>query len=600
MTIALLAGHNAIHVISIKPDSQAGLDGILKEGDRVVEVNYQDIQQLPVPEALKRIKAMCHKANFVHIKVLRPIITRANSTSSSITAAQRMKKSERQESVESSDTSADTRRSFRPERSDSTVTAVAVPAAEEDDLIENYWSRRKAYWKNLFPESTKILLVEYDTEDSVCGLGLGIEGTMEKDTEHDLPRPHHYVIDVLPDGPVELREKVIPGDELLEVNKIILYEMDHLEVAKVLHEISSHGYLIFGRHQITDVDIPTPIHPRQRVNIVRESEEAPNLRAPRPGETTETLDSSTSSDGSDIVCLQPNDTGSRSSSSDATSDIDTCSPMDKVIFFKARRLDEAVQSREAKVVILDDVDEVLELPRRHQNISRERRELPDHIELKETPQSAVASNVASDSNGCSLSRLPMPARAASIQSPPPVPQPPLRPRDFAFTRRRVKSQVSDDLPPPEVKFHNDEQCFSVHISKQCGEFLGLELDAENGGPKGIRLMNITPGSALHRLIENQRHPGRQSGSHYRVTSMTEQHVSSRLPLPEPGDWIVGVAGCNFRHRSEFQARLLLRRLVLESGSFEIRYIPSETSALLCKQAWNGVHSEPDLSRVSDQ
>ncbi|OON17030.1 hypothetical protein X801_07139, partial [Opisthorchis viverrini] len=60
--------HNAIHVISIQPHSQAGLDGILKDGDRVVEVNYQDIQQLPAPEALKRIKAMCHKANFVHIK----------------------------------------------------------------------------------------------------------------------------------------------------------------------------------------------------------------------------------------------------------------------------------------------------------------------------------------------------------------------------------------------------------------------------------------------------------------------------------------------------------------------------------------------------
>ncbi|TGZ59371.1 hypothetical protein CRM22_009121 [Opisthorchis felineus] len=598
MTIALLAGRNAIHVISIQPDSQAGLDGILKEGDRVVEVNYQDIQQLPAPEALKRIKAMCHKANFVHIKVLRPIITRENSISSSITAARRVEKSKRQESVEGSESSPDTRRSFRPERSDSTVTAVAVPAAEEDDLTEDHWNRRMAYWKSIFPESTKILIVEYDTEDSVCGLGLGIEGTMEKDTEHNLPRPHHYVIDVLPDSPVELRENVISGDELLEVNKIILYEMDHLEVAKVLHEIPNHGYLIFGRHQINDVDILTPTHPRRRVNIVRESEEAPNLRASTPGETIETLDSSTSSDGSDIVCPQPNDAGSRSSSSDATSDIDKCSPMDKIIFFNARGSHEAVQSKETKNVFLDDVDEVLELPRRHRNISREKRELPDHIQLKERPQSAIVSNVPLDPNGCSFSRLPMPARVASIQSPPL--QPPLRPRDFAFTRKRVKSQVSDDLPPPEVKFHNDEQCFSVHIFKQCGEFLGLELDAENGGPKGIRLMNITPGSALHRLIEKQRHSDRQSGSCYRVISMVEQHVSSRLPLPEPGDWIVGVAGCNFKHRSEFQARLLLRRLVLESGSFEIRYIPSETSAPLCKQAWNGVHSEPDLSRVSDQ
>ncbi|OON15819.1 hypothetical protein X801_08374, partial [Opisthorchis viverrini] len=199
-------------------------------------------------------------------------------------------------------------------------------------------------------------IVEYDTEDSVCGLGLGIEGTMEKDTEHDLPRPHHYVIDVLPDSPVELRENVKPGDELLEVNKIILYEMDHLEVAKVLHEIPSHGYLIFGRHDITNVDILSPIHPRQHVNIVRESEETLKLRASTPEETTEALDSSTYSDGSDIVCPQPNDTGSRSSSSDATSDIDTCSPMDKVIFFKARGLHEAVQSRETKSVVLDDVD----------------------------------------------------------------------------------------------------------------------------------------------------------------------------------------------------------------------------------------------------
>lgn len=98
--------------------------------------------------------------------------------------------------------------------------------------------------------------------------------------------------------------------------------------------------------------------------------------------------------------------------------------------------------------------------------------------------------------------------------------------------------------------------------------LGLEIDADDGGPHGIMLLGIIPDSPLDRLrLVDHRLPTRVSqNSLGQFSALANRH--SGLPMPKPGDWIISVAGYTFRNRSNFKARRLLRRLVVSSGIFE--------------------------------
>lgn len=49
------------------------------------------------------------------------------------------------------------------------------------------------------------------------GLGISLEGTVDVENGKEV-RPHHYIRNILPDGPVGLNGELHPGDELLEVN----------------------------------------------------------------------------------------------------------------------------------------------------------------------------------------------------------------------------------------------------------------------------------------------------------------------------------------------------------------------------------------------
>lgn len=52
------------------------------------------------------------------------------------------------------------------------------------------------------------------TEQS--GLGISLEGTVDVEDGKEV-RPHHYIRNILPDGPVGLNGVLQSGDELLEV-----------------------------------------------------------------------------------------------------------------------------------------------------------------------------------------------------------------------------------------------------------------------------------------------------------------------------------------------------------------------------------------------
>lgn len=50
------------------------------------------------------------------------------------------------------------------------------------------------------------------------GLGISLEGTVDVEDGKEV-RPHHYIRNILPDGPVGINGTLHPGDELLEVDE---------------------------------------------------------------------------------------------------------------------------------------------------------------------------------------------------------------------------------------------------------------------------------------------------------------------------------------------------------------------------------------------
>lgn len=52
------------------------------------------------------------------------------------------------------------------------------------------------------------------------GLGISLEGTVEVEDGKEV-RPHHYIRNILPDGPVGFNGILQSGDELLEVSGCI-------------------------------------------------------------------------------------------------------------------------------------------------------------------------------------------------------------------------------------------------------------------------------------------------------------------------------------------------------------------------------------------
>lgn len=54
------------------------------------------------------------------------------------------------------------------------------------------------------------------TKDDNSGLGISLEGTVDVEGGQEV-RPHHYIRNILPNGPVGKHGVLQSGDELLEV-----------------------------------------------------------------------------------------------------------------------------------------------------------------------------------------------------------------------------------------------------------------------------------------------------------------------------------------------------------------------------------------------
>ncbi|KAL1512843.1 hypothetical protein ABEB36_002361 [Hypothenemus hampei] len=114
-------------------------------------------------------------------------------------------------------------------------------------------------WIGRVENSIQIIIAQmHKTENS--GLGISLEGTVDVEDGIEV-RPHHYIRNILPDGPVGINGVLRSGDELLEVNGIQLFGMNHLEVVSILKHLPASVCIVCARYAVPIRIIDTSQHP---------------------------------------------------------------------------------------------------------------------------------------------------------------------------------------------------------------------------------------------------------------------------------------------------------------------------------------------------
>ena len=91
-------------------------------------------------------------------------------------------------------------------------------------------------WSALMGPSYQIVAAQLTKFKQTGGLGISLEGTVEK-VDGEEQNPHHYIRSVLPNGPVGRNGRLRSGDELLEVNGRKLLGLYHTDVVAILKDL---------------------------------------------------------------------------------------------------------------------------------------------------------------------------------------------------------------------------------------------------------------------------------------------------------------------------------------------------------------------------
>ena len=90
-------------------------------------------------------------------------------------------------------------------------------------------------WSKLFNKNQEILIDEIDKLNTSC-LGISLEGTVDIVNDEE-KRSHHYIRSILKDGPVDKCKRFKDGDELLEIDGHVLYNISYLDLLDILKNL---------------------------------------------------------------------------------------------------------------------------------------------------------------------------------------------------------------------------------------------------------------------------------------------------------------------------------------------------------------------------
>ncbi|XP_074036607.1 multiple PDZ domain protein isoform X3 [Leptinotarsa decemlineata] len=113
-------------------------------------------------------------------------------------------------------------------------------------------------WKEKLNSEVEIVIAQMQ-KGTTNGLGISLEGTVDVEAGKEV-RPHHYIRNILPDGPVGRNGVLQSGDELLEVNGIQLLGLNHLEVVSILKQLPNVVNIVCARYPVPIRIIDTSQH----------------------------------------------------------------------------------------------------------------------------------------------------------------------------------------------------------------------------------------------------------------------------------------------------------------------------------------------------
>ncbi len=155
--------------------------------------------------------------------------------------------------------------------SDSVVASASVREEEEDSkakveedvaslydgpLDEKTEVRLIEKWSALMGPTYKIIVAQLTKFKQTGGLGISLEGTVEK-VDGEEQNPHHYIRSVLPNGPVGRNGRLQSGDELLEVNGRKLLGLYHTDVVGILKDLPVNVRIVCARSTSTSTAVGT-------------------------------------------------------------------------------------------------------------------------------------------------------------------------------------------------------------------------------------------------------------------------------------------------------------------------------------------------------
>nr|CAH8873346.1 unnamed protein product [Trichobilharzia regenti] len=579
-----------IYIVSIFKNSQAEKDGVLKEGDHIIEVNYQNIEGLEAKQALKKVKSVCRNAKFVHIKCSRNL--RADDCKSAVTDDCKEIKSEDAVVINNEDRGVSCHESCNQKDNNhqtANTTTGSISQTESDGKDnENRYPNIKdnngdnddesilGKWSDMFDPDVNILLVHYTMENSDCGLGIGIESIVQDEELIDGNQYHHYIVEINSEGPIGRDGTLSVGDEILEVNKIVCLNKDHLELARIFHTTPTKGFLVCARfpnetysgdiktesgsdemivtnaipfnHSLSDGEVPSvdfeeQIFDKHSSNgLYSESKENSMHEIINVNETDQNYSSDIDDSQQPIRLLTITSTGLN------TSSLKTAFQVEQI------KLDD------------DDDDKIPESPIVESAVNETNSE-------EQISTECVTTN--------SFPRLPMAEKVAN------------------FTRKKSNKKFTSRHSceiPQSTKDHSDngiqlndiinqDEIVSVKVMKKAGEILGLELEMENGDERGIPLAYITPGSPVDRLKCHNKNKSTEylgTDSYYSNQSEASSDDIQYTRVPIPGDHILSVSDYSFQHISAFTALRLLRKLISYSGFIKYQSIDNISNLLLQK------------------
>ncbi|ELV12893.1 Multiple PDZ domain protein [Tupaia chinensis] len=196
---------SGIFVKSITKSSAVEHDGRIQIGDQIIAVDGTNLQGFTNQQAVEVLR---HTGQTVHLTLMRR------------GTKQEAELSSREDVTKDADLSP-------ANASISKGYPLLSAEIEEIEDVQQQEAALLAKWQRIMGINYEIVVAHVNKFSENSGLGISLEATVG----------HHFIRSVLPEGPVGHSGKLFSGDELLEVNGIMLLGENHQDVVNILKEL---------------------------------------------------------------------------------------------------------------------------------------------------------------------------------------------------------------------------------------------------------------------------------------------------------------------------------------------------------------------------